>query len=178
REIYPYMIPYVKNRALTVIRCPDGVEEESFFQKNLPDYAPDYIEFIKEGDKRIQLCNDVESLIWHANHGAIEYHVPFQAVESPFPKEIVFDLDPPSRNEFSLAIKAALMIKSLLDELELVSFVKTSGNTGLQIHIPIPHEQLSYDETARSEEHTSELQSRIDLVCRLLLETTKTTTQT
>ena len=148
REIYPYMIPYVKNRALTVIRCPDGVEEESFFQKNLPDYAPDYIEFIKEGDKRIQLCNDVESLIWHANHGAIEYHVPFQAVDSPFPKEIVFDLDPPSRNEFSLAIKAALMIKSLLDELELVSFVKTSGNTGLQIHIPIPHEQLSYDETA------------------------------
>lgn len=148
REIYPYMIPYVQNRALTVIRCPDGIEEKSFFQKNLPSYAPEYIDFIEEEGKRIQLCNSLESLIWFANHSAIEYHIPFQTVDNMYPNEIVFDLDPPSREEFHLAVRASQMIKQLLDELALVSFIKTSGNKGLQIHIPIPIEQLSFDQTA------------------------------
>lgn len=148
REIYPYMIPYIENRALTVIRCPDGIEEESFFQKNLPNYAPDYVLVIEDGDKRIQLCNNIESLIWYANHSAIEYHVPFQSVSSQYPNEIVFDLDPPDRDDFQLAVKAALSIKQLLDQLELEAFIKTSGKTGLQIHIPIPQETISYDEIA------------------------------
>ncbi|MEI3612318.1 DNA ligase D [Pseudogracilibacillus sp. SO30301A] len=148
REIYPYIIPYVQNRALTVIRCPDGIEEKSFFQKNLPSYAPDYIDYLEEEDKRIQICNQLESLIWFANHSAIEYHVPFQTIDSMYPNEIVFDLDPPSREKFVLAIKAAKMIKQLLDGLELISFIKTSGNKGLQIHIPIPTNRLSFEQTA------------------------------
>ena len=148
REIYPYLIPYVRNRALTVIRCPDGIHEESFFQKNLPNYAPDYIDLMEEEDKRIQLCNRLESLIWFANHGALEYHVPFQMIDSTFPTEIVFDLDPPTTEKFSLAIKAARLIKQLLDQLELQSFIKTSGNKGMQIHIPLPHDAVTYNQTA------------------------------
>lgn len=148
REIYPYIIPYLKNRALTVIRCPDGIKEKSFFQKNLPSYAPEFVEYMEEDDKRIQLVNDLAPLIWFANHSAIEYHVPFQTVYSTFPNEIVFDLDPPSRGKFQLAVQASRMIKQLLDELDLISFIKTSGNKGLQIHIPIPHDQLSFEETA------------------------------
>src|SRR5699024_2816665 len=74
--------------------------------------------------------------------------VPFQTVYSTFPNEIVFDLDPPSRGKFQLAVQASRMIKQLLDELDLISFIKTSGNKGLQIHIPIPHDQLSFEETA------------------------------
>jgi len=148
RDIYPYFIPYVKNRALTVIRCPDGVEEESFFQKNIPSYAPDFIEVIENNADTLQLCNNLESLIWYANHGAIEYHIPYQTVDSFFPIEIVFDLDPPNRESFSLAVQAAKLMKQILDELELISFIKTSGKKGLQIHVPVPPEQINYEETA------------------------------
>ncbi|HLR52832.1 MAG TPA: DNA ligase D [Candidatus Avamphibacillus sp.] len=149
RELAPYMIPFMKQRKLTLIRCPDGVDGEKFFQKHLPDYAPEFIDHIldDEGQKLI-VCNHLASLMWFVNHGALEYHLPFQKVYEETPIEIVFDLDPPSREFFHLAIEAALLIKKMLDELELISFIKTSGGKGLQIHIPIPEKSMTYDETA------------------------------
>ncbi|WP_245835821.1 DNA ligase D [Virgibacillus ndiopensis] len=148
REIAPYMLPFLKDHALTIIRSPDGVKGESFFQKHLPDYAPDYIDSIQAGKERLIVCNKLETLLWFGNHGAVEYHVPFQKVESENPSEIVFDLDPPDRDRFSLSIHAARLLKQILDELGIVSFVKTSGNKGLQVYIPIPDNSMSYDETA------------------------------
>ncbi|WP_188454660.1 DNA ligase D [Virgibacillus oceani] len=148
REIAPYMLPFLKDRALTLIRSPDGVNEESFFQKHLPEYAPDYIDSIQAGEEKLIICNKLETLVWFGNHGAVEYHVPFQKIESENPSEIVFDLDPPDRERFPLSIHAAKLLKQLLDELGLVSFVKTSGNKGLQVYIPIPENSMSYDETA------------------------------
>lgn len=147
REISPYMLPFLKNRILTVIRCPDGVKEQSFFQKHLPDYAPSFIKSVRQGDEDFFICDQLKSLLWFANHGAIEYHAPFQTISSPNPTEIVFDLDPPGREQFSLAIHAAKIVKQLLDDLQLVSFVKTSGNKGIQVHIPIPKDSLTYEET-------------------------------
>ncbi|WP_318936968.1 DNA ligase D [Oceanobacillus halotolerans] len=148
REIAPYMLPFLENRALTVIRCPDGVTREHFFQKHLPDYAPNFINRFERNGETFIVCDRLDTLVWFANHGAIEYHVPFQQINSSMPNEIVFDLDPPSRNEFSLAIKAATLIKQLLDDLGLTSFVKLSGNKGLQIYIPLPKESMTYDDTA------------------------------
>ncbi|WP_377559009.1 DNA ligase D [Ornithinibacillus salinisoli] len=148
REISPYMLPFLENRALTLIRCPDGVNEESFFQKHLPSYAPPFIKGFGDGDDRLIICDSLDSLTWFANHGAVEYHVPFQRVGSRNPIEIVFDLDPPDRSKFAWAIHAALLIKRLLDDLGLTSFIKTSGNKGLQVHIPIPEGSMSYDDTA------------------------------
>lgn len=147
REISPYMLPFLEDRALTIIRCPDGVREESFFQKHLPSYAPEYIRGVGNGEEKLIVCDSLESLMWFANHGAIEFHVPFQGITSSKPREIVFDLDPPGRERFSWAIEAGLLIKQILDDLQLLSFVKTSGNKGLQIHIPIPEGSLSYEET-------------------------------
>ncbi|GAA0605753.1 DNA ligase D [Virgibacillus siamensis] len=148
REIAPYMLPFLRERRLTVIRCPDGVGDTSFFQKHLPDYAPEYIRAIDMDDEVFFSCEDLNSLTWFANHGAIEFHVPFQTIGSETPCEIVFDLDPPGREAFPLAIKAAGLLKEMLDDLELTSFVKTSGGKGLQVHIPIPEGSLTYDETA------------------------------
>lgn len=147
REISPYMLPFLKDRILTLIRCPDGVQEESFFQKHLPDYAPSFIKSFPVDDEIFFTCNQLETLLWFGNHGAIEYHTPFQTAGSQNPTEIVFDLDPPDRKRFSLAITAANILKQLLDDLQLVSFVKTSGNKGIQVHIPIPKDSLTYDET-------------------------------
>jgi len=148
REVAPYMLPFLKERALTIIRSPDGVTKEHFFQKHLPSHAPSFIEGVPIDDEQFIVCNHLDALIWFANHGAIEYHVPFQLIQSTSPVEIVFDLDPPGRERFDLAIQAALLIKQLLDDLELISFVKTSGNKGLQIHIPIAEGSMSYEETA------------------------------
>ncbi|WP_074599817.1 DNA ligase D [Sediminibacillus halophilus] len=148
REISPYMLPFLKNKALTVIRCPEGVDGESFFQKHLPDYAPDYLAGDKSGNETLLHCNSSEALVWLGNHGAMEYHVPFQYMGGTDPIEIVFDLDPPSIREFRLAVYAAQLLKKMLDQLLLQSFVKTSGNKGMQVYVPIPENSLSYNDTA------------------------------
>lgn len=148
REVSPFMLPFLRERALTLIRCPDGVEAERFFQKHLPDYAPDFIDSMADGEDRLIICNTLEALVWFANHGTTEFHIPFQKASSALPCEIVFDLDPPSRDAFALAVQAANLIKPMLDDLELVSFIKTSGNKGLQIHVPIPEGSMTYEQTA------------------------------
>lgn len=148
REVSPYMLPFLKEKALTIIRSPDGIKGEYFFQKQLPPYAPTFIDTIEIDNDQLMICNKLKTLVWFANHGAIEYHVPFQTIDEKHPNEIVFDLDPPGRAQFDLAIQAALIIKPLLDDLQLISFIKTSGNKGLQIHIPIRTGSMTYEETA------------------------------
>lgn len=148
REVSPYMLPFLKEKALTIIRSPDGIKGEYFFQKQLPPYAPTFIDTIKIDNDQLMICNKLKTLVWFANHGAIEYHVPFQTIDEKHPNEIVFDLDPPGRAQFDLAIQAVLIIKPLLDDLQLISFIKTSGNKGLQIHIPIRTGSMTYEETA------------------------------
>ncbi len=145
REISPLMLPFLKQRALTVIRCPDGINKESFFQKNLPEYAPDYLSSDSTGD--LIVCDHLKSLVWLANHGSVEYHVPFQKIGHITPLEIVFDLDPPDRDHFYMAVKAAKILKQMLDDIKLISFVKTSGNKGIQVHIPICEGSMTYEET-------------------------------
>ncbi|MBT2704974.1 DNA ligase D [Bacillus sp. ISL-35] len=147
REISPYMLPFLKDRHLTVIRFPHGMFGEAFYQKNVPDYAPEFVQTSKwEGIEYI-VCNNMKTLLWLGNQIAVEFHIPFETINSTGPEEIVFDLDPPSREYFHLAIKAAIYIKEVLDELKLISFIKTSGNKGLQIYVPLPSNKYSYDDT-------------------------------
>ncbi|WP_040208632.1 DNA ligase D [Neobacillus jeddahensis] len=147
REISPYMLPFLKNRLLTVIRYPHGMYGEAFYQKNCPDYAPEFVETqVADGIDYI-VCNNLKTLVWLGNQLAIEYHIPFQTIKSKGPSEIVFDLDPPSKDAFPLAIKAARYIKEILDQLNLIGFIKTSGNKGLQIYLPLPENVYSYEDT-------------------------------
>lgn len=147
QEISPYFLPYLQNRLLTVIRYPHGMFGEAFYQKNCPEYAPDFVQtFMHEGINYI-VCNNLKTLIWLGNQLAFEFHIPFQTLSSNGPSEIVLDLDPPSNKEFKLAIKAAQMIKEVLDQLNLIGFVKTSGNKGLQIYIPLPENEFTYEDT-------------------------------
>lgn len=130
------MLAYMKNRLLTVIRYPHGVGDKYFYQKNTPDYAPDWIATQVWEQTRYTLCNDEATLIWMANQAALEFHVSFHLAENERPTELVFDLDPSTEN-FAVVIEAALLLKELLDELGLPSWVKTSGASGLQIYVPI-----------------------------------------
>ncbi|HET7629684.1 MAG TPA: non-homologous end-joining DNA ligase [Bacillales bacterium] len=148
-ELSPHLLPFLQERELTVIRYPHGVKGESFYQKNCPEYAPDFIRTHESKGVRYIVCSNLASLLWLGNQLAFELHVPFQTIHSPNPAEIVFDLDPPSRDAFHLAVEAALLLKDILDRLNLSSFVKTSGNKGLQVYVPLPDDTFSYEDTRR-----------------------------
>ncbi|MDQ0270483.1 DNA ligase D [Cytobacillus purgationiresistens] len=146
-EISPYMLPFLTNRLLTTIRYPHGFGDESFFQKNCPDYAPAFIDTSMHEGINYIVCNQLSTLVWLGNQLAIEYHIPFQTIQETRPLEIVFDLDPPDRTHFSLAIKAAEEMKTIFDGLDITSFPKLSGSKGIQIHIPILHTSLTFEDT-------------------------------
>jgi len=147
REVSPYMLPFLQDRLLTVIRYPHGMFGEAFYQKNCPDYAPEFVQTKEDEGINYIVCNNLKTLVWLGNQLAIEFHIPFQTVKSKGPSEIVFDLDPPSKDAFHLAIKAALLIKEVLDQLNLIGYIKTSGNKGLQIYLPLPENVYTYDDT-------------------------------
>lgn len=146
-QISPFMIPFLENKLLTTIRYPHGVPGESFFQKNSPDYAPSFIKTQEQEGNKYIICNDVSTLLWLGNQLAIEFHIPFQTIESTGPTEIVFDLDPPNKEAFPLAIKAAMEMRPIFESFQLKSYPKVSGSKGIQIHIPIKENSLTYDET-------------------------------
>ncbi|MBS4194408.1 DNA ligase D [Lederbergia citri] len=147
RKCSSMMLPFLKNRPLTLIRAPHGEFGESFYQKNKPDTTPDFIDSYFHESNEMIVCNNLRTLIWLGNQLAIEYHIPFQTMDSPFVSEIVFDLDPPSREDFHLAIKASLILKKILDSFSLTSFVKLSGNKGMQVYIPLPNNKYTWEET-------------------------------
>ena len=93
------------------------------------------------------ICNNIETLLWLGNQLAIEFHIPFQTIHTNKPTEIVFDLDPPSVEEFHLAVNAASKLKIILDHFNLQSFIKISGGKGMQVYIPLPFDTFSYEET-------------------------------
>jgi bifunctional non-homologous end joining protein LigD len=147
RKVAHLMLPFLKNRALTVIRAPHGMFGEFFYQKHKPDAAPDFIASRMIGDIDYIVCNCLKSLIWLGNQLAIEFHIPFQTIDTKFVSEIVFDLDPPDRSQFHVAVYAATLLKRILDEFNLQSFVKFSGNKGLQVYIPLPDHTFSWEDT-------------------------------
>lgn len=144
-----HILPHTKNRLLTVIRYPHGYEGESFFQKNAPDYTPEWVDVMNYHDKRYILLNNLQTLIWLGNQAAIELHLSFNDIkEMNRPLHLVFDLDPSKGQNFDDVIEVALLVKEVLDGLKIRSYVKTSGATGLQIYIPI-HSRYTYEEARK-----------------------------
>ena len=160
QKVAPFMLPFLQNRVLTTIRYPHGVPGEHFYQKNAPEYTPPFIATKLEETIDYIVCNDLRSLLWLGNQLAIEFHIPFNTIDTSYPTEIVFDLDPPSVDDFPLAIEAALQLKTILDHFQLHSFIKTSGGKGLQVYIPLQKNSVSYDETRVFTE----------FICRFLVE--------
>ncbi|WP_230200294.1 DNA ligase D [Bacillus niameyensis] len=147
RKVSCFMLPFLENRLLTVIRAPHGEFGEFFYQKNKPNSAPEFIQSMVHDENDMIICNDVTTLIWLGNQLAIEYHIPFHITNSQYVSEIVFDLDPPSRDHFSLAIHAVKIIKKVLDSFSLIGFVKFSGNKGMQVYIPLPENKFTWKDT-------------------------------
>ncbi|QDX95057.1 DNA polymerase domain-containing protein [Brevibacillus laterosporus] len=146
-QMAPYLLPYTTDRFLTVIRYPHGVGDKSFYQKNLPNYAPDWIPRAVDGTITYALLNDVATLVWMANQAVLEWHIAFHTSQQEWPTELVFDLDP-STPDFDDAIEASLYVKEILDELQLISYPKTSGASGIQVYIPI-QSGYSFEQTRK-----------------------------
>ena len=137
------MQPYLTDRPLVMTRYPDGVDGKSFFQKNAPDFAPDWLQRVKltspRTDKEVEyfVCQDRESLIYVANLGAIVLHVWSSRLHQlGQPDWCILDLDPKDA-PFEDVIQIALAIRRLCRQIKLPSFVKTSGSSGLHVLLPL-----------------------------------------
>ncbi len=152
RAIAPYMLPWLKDRPLVLTRYPDGIDGKSFFQKDAPDWAPDWLRtktIWSEGSERdldYFVVDDETQLLWIANSGAILLHVWSSRVASQgMPDWCILDLDPKDA-PFADVVRIARFIRTLCDEIGLPSFPKTSGGQGLHVLVPLAR-RLTHDET-------------------------------
>lgn len=141
-SVAEYILPYLKDRPISLNRFPNGIEGESFFQKNLinkPDWVKTvrlYSEHNKE-DIHWLICNDKDTLLYMANLGSIEINPWNSRYQYPdHPDYAIIDLDPEGV-PFKHVIKTAKVVKQILDDAKIESFLKTSGKTGLHILIPL-----------------------------------------
>ena len=141
QEIADKMVPYLKERPLVMKRYPDGIKGESFFQKEIGDYFPDWIERVKVKKKggtvtHVQ-CDNAATLVYLANQACIELHPWLSRSDKlHYPDQLIIDLDP-SGDDFSQAVFGARVLKELFDELDLKAFLKTTGSRGLHVLVPL-----------------------------------------
>ncbi len=149
QAVAPYMLPHMKNRAVTMHRFPDGIDSEGFYQKDISDYFPSWIkrvEIPKEGGLNTYVvCNNAETLVYLANQACITPHLWLSHIKKlNYPDRMIFDLDPGSKADFSTVRKAALNIRDILTGIGLKSFVMTTGSRGLHVVVPL-NERVDFD---------------------------------
>ncbi len=141
RRVATLMLPHLRGRPTALERYPDGIGSERIFQKNVPRHFPSWIARVtvrKEGGSLRQVvCKDAATLVYLANQACITPHVWLSRADRlDRPDQMIFDLDPPGEG-FEDARVAALSLRSLLEELELPSFVKTTGGKGIHVTVPL-----------------------------------------
>ena len=180
------MLPHVRNRPVTMQRYPRGIGEKSFWQKDVSKGFPDWLERAevpkKDGTVRHPLITDTRSLVWLANQNSITPHVwTSRAPDLYRPDICVFDLDP-SKDDAAAVRDTALALRSLLEELGLPSWVKTSGSKGFHIVVPldakVDHDEVSqFAHTVgarlvdRNPRHLTQEFSKADRKGRILIDT-------
>ena len=142
-EIASYLLPYLHERPLVFTRYPDGIDGNFFYQKNAPEYLPDWIPTYpwRSQDKtsnNLILAEETAALAWLANQAHLEIH-PWLSRQNSilYPDFIVFDLDPYEGCPFQVVVEIARLLKQLLDDMGLRTYLKTSGASGLHIFLPI-----------------------------------------
>lgn len=156
RDIAPVMMPYLKDRPLTLKRYPDGVDGDYFYEKNAPAYTPEWIETFavertdtKRGGKSIRyiLINDLATLLWCANLADLEIHTFLaKAPRVDRPSWIMLDLDPGPPADILQCAEVALLIRDTLERLSLSCYCKVSGSKGIQVYVPF-NTSITFDQT-------------------------------
>ena len=149
-KVAPTILSHVTGRPLSLVRFPDGITGGKFFQKNRPEWAPEWIEHIllgsedKEGkdgkEKKIDyvIATEEATLVWLANLACIELHqMHCRSPKFDSPDYMVFDFDPPENFKFPQVAGLALEFKEHLDSYGYHPFVKTTGRKGLHVVVPL-----------------------------------------
>lgn len=152
QKIAPIMLSHTKDRPISMQRFPSGIDQEGFFHKDTPDYFPDWIKTVgvqRENKSKIVshvLCNNAATLVYLANQGVITPHLWLSKIDNlNYPDRMIFDLDPSAAHTFAKVIHAAKILRKMLESLNLVPFVMSTGSRGLHIVTPIKQELL-FDE--------------------------------
>ena len=151
-RVAQWMLPYLQNRPLVLTRFPDGIHGKSFYQRDAPDFVPDWVKrtslWTQTEDRDISyfMVDDAPALKYLANMGAIPVHVWHSRIDSlERPDWCVLDLDP-KEAPFEDVIEVAREIRNLLEEIELPGYLKTSGASGLHILLPMAR-HLTHDQS-------------------------------
>ena len=141
------ILPYLADRPLTMKRMPDGIAGPHFYEKNAPSHTPDWMrrcrvesedDEAKMGYNDFLVADDVASLLFVANLGAIEFHPLHSRCETiEQPDYLFFDLDPFPPSTFDDVLAVARHVRAAVDALGLEAYPKISGATGMQIYVPI-----------------------------------------
>jgi len=151
-KISPYLIPHLLDRPLVFERFPDGIHGPSFYQKDAPDYTPDWIRTQEIWSEdvgryiRYFIGADRDQLLYIANTGNIQQNPWMSRVQQlDYPDYLVFDLDPVEA-PYSTVQKIAIIVKEVLEELGLRGYPKTSGASGIHVHLPVLENTFTYED--------------------------------
>jgi bifunctional non-homologous end joining protein LigD len=152
-RVAPALLPHLRDRPLTLKRYPEGVTGGFFYEKRCPRYRPTWLRTApiwSEGNQEhIRYCvvDDLASLVWLASIATLELHTPLAlARDFEHPTALAFDLDPGPPADVVACCEVALLLRELMDRLELESLPKTSGSKGLQVYVPLDG-HAGYDTT-------------------------------
>lgn len=139
KKIWPCMRPHVAGHVLALVRCPEGVDGQCFFQKHVRTGTPtEFLRPVQEKGQKIIAIDQLDGLIALVQGGALEVHARGSAVDDrERANRLVFDLDPGSDTDFKDVVKAAREVRKRLRRVKLTSFVKATGGKGLHVVAPI-----------------------------------------
>jgi bifunctional non-homologous end joining protein LigD len=141
-KVGEFMMPYLKDRPMSLNRFPGGIHGQSFYQKNVTDKAPGWaktFDHVTDEGKvtKYLVATDEASLLWMNSLGCIEINPWFSRAQTPDnPDYCVIDLDP-DKHTYDQVVEAALEVKKILDAINVPAYPKTSGSTGMHIYIPL-----------------------------------------
>jgi bifunctional non-homologous end joining protein LigD len=143
RNVAPLMLPHIKGRFLSMFRFPEGVRGEKFFQKNIPDYFPDWIESKclehESGVTCYTIVKDEAAIVYISNQVVVP-HVTVTRIDKPdLPDKMIFDLDP-SRPDVPSLKSVALKLKGFLEALGFKPYIMTTGGKGYHVAVPLKRE--------------------------------------
>jgi len=140
----PVILPYLKNRPLSLKRNPNGIDDKGFFQKDAGANFPSWIQtapfFAESTGKTVDytICNDKATLLYLANLGCIEMNPWNSTIKTPDnPTYLIMDIDPSSKNNFDQVVEVAQVVIQVLEKAGATYYCKTSGATGLHIFVPL-----------------------------------------
>jgi bifunctional non-homologous end joining protein LigD len=143
-QMAEYVVPFLRDRALVLRRYPDGIKGQSFFQKDVREGIPDWLETVaisseeKGGDIHYVLANDLASLLFLTSLGCIDHNPWSSRIDSlEHPDYFFFDLDPSEETDFSIVLTIARALQQKLEGIGVTPFLKTSGATGFHLYIPV-----------------------------------------